>query len=224
MFNPSDYDLDREYRQRKMAQSLRVQQVDELQMPNSKFTNPLVQANLISIFLIVVSVISIFLFFVFSAQATQAQENAAFSAGTPSDTNGDVVYIYLRASILAIARDDFDSASEYIDEALQAVPDFAPAYVAKSYIALQEGDFIIALTHAETALAIYPHDAAIYFVLAKSNFALGNFSDAQSQYDIYLEMVNLNGYQPILITSLLGSDSLSLVSEHLAICLEESNA
>lgn len=224
MFNPSDYDLDREYRQRQMVRSSQARQVDEVQTPESTFTKPTLQVNPTSMLWILISVIFIFLFFVFSTQATQAQENTAFSAGTPSDTSGDVVYIYLRATILAIARDDFDSASEYLDEALHAVPDFAPAYVAKSYIALQEGDYTNALTHAETALAIYPHDAAIYFVLAEAYFALGNYSHAQAHYDTYLEMVNVNGHQPILITSLLGSDSLSVVSDHLTICLEESNA
>lgn len=224
MFNPIDYDLNREYRQRQMAHSIQVKQADEVQAPKSKFANPLLQANLISMFWIVASVLSLIIYFIFSAKASLAQENTMFSAGTPSDGGGDVVYIYLRAAILAIADDEFETASEYLDEALYAIPEFAPAYVAHSYIALQRGNDASALDYAEMALAIYPDDAAIYFVLAEANFALGNYIDAHSHYDTYLEMVNANGHQPILITSLLGTDSLILVREHLAICLEESPA
>lgn len=213
--NPLDYDLDKEYRQRQMNRSDKVRQVDEVDT-RPKITEQLMQANLMSAFLIIVSIIALLVFFF---TGTQAQETS-LTAGGDGDTNS-VVYVYLYGTILAVQQGDLSSASEYMDEALTIVPNFVPAYITYSFVALAEGDAELALVNAEIALEINPQDGAIYFVLAEAHFALENYEEAQGYYETYLEMVDANGRQPILITSFLNADSLPIVTEHLDACITE---
>ncbi len=216
--NPLDYNLDKEYRQRQMARSDKVRQVDEVDT-RPKITEQLMQANLMSAFLIIVSIIALLVFFFTGAKSTQAQETT-LAAGSDGDTSS-AVYAYLYSTILAVQQDDLSSASDYMNQALVIVPNFVPAYITHSYIALEEGDADLALLKAEIALEINPHDGAVYFVLAEAHFALANFEEAQGYYEIYLEMVDANGRQPILITSFLNADSLPIVTAHLDACIAE---
>lgn len=213
--NPLDYDLDKEYRQRQMIHSDNVRQIDALNYDRQDWTF----YRLKPIFMTVMSIITIVVVFFACAKPIQAQEATSLTAGEDGDTNS-TVYAYLYSTILAIQEEDFTSASDYMDEALTIVPNFVPAYITHSYVALAEGDAELALENAEIALEINPNDGAVYFVLAEAHFALANYEEAQGYYEIYLEMVDANGRQPILITSFLNADSLRIVSARLA-CIAE---
>lgn len=216
--NPLDYNLDKEYRQRQMIHSEKVRQINEVDT-RPHITDQLMQANVISAFLIIVSIIALMIFFA-SAQPTKAQTATVFAPGSEGGTSS-AVYAYLYSTILAVQEDDLSAAGEYMNQALTIVPNFVPAFITHSFIALAEGDAELALVNAEIALEINPTDAAIYFVLAEAHFALKNYEEAQGYYETYLEMVHTNGRQPILITSFLNADSLPIVTEHLDACITE---
>lgn len=212
--NPNSYNLNQEYRNRQMERASRVQKVNEVVGQEEGRPNPIFQANLISVFWIVISILALILFF--GVQPTQAQEQMTVDNGSDAAGEGMVVYLYLRATITAIEEGDFESAEEFLNHALDVDPDFAAAYVGLSYLNLAQGQPEAALANANIAYELNPDDAAVYFVLAEAYFAMSDYVNAQIHYETYIAMVETSGEQPLLITLLHGAGSMDIVTAHLA--------
>ena len=217
-FTSMDYELDKEYRQRQMNRSEQTRRADQVD-DRPGISEQLMSANIISAFLIIVSIITLVVFFTMGTGTTHAQ--TGFDSGVDG-SGGAEVHMYLAQSVASVREGDFEAANMLLEEALLVAPDFAAAYMTQSYIALQTENYDDALTLAETALDITPGDSAVYFLLAEAQFALEDYESAQANYETYRDMVYAQGYQPILITALLDDDSLPIVEEHLAACIEEN--
>ena len=196
-------------------QASRARQAEEVQNRQIRHYPGFLKVSVISIFWIVASITALILFFM-SSPSAKAQ--GTFAEG--EDPGVDLEIVYLIGGIMAFEENDIDKAREYFDWSLVFRDDFAPAYAGHSYLALIEEDFDLALEFAEQAFELNPDDNAVNYVLAEAHFASGNYQEALDYYDLYLRNVEENGEQPLLITRLLDGDSLEIVLEHRADCLE----
>ncbi len=77
-------------------------------------------------------------------------------------------------AIIAVARNRIDEAGRHARDAIAANPQFAPAYIASSYVRQAEGEMDAALDQASTAADIAPADAYVTARLAELHMIVGN--------------------------------------------------
>ena len=112
-------------------------------------------------------------------QAAEAEAYARQALALDA-TNADAHYLL---ALLAVSRGHVEPAIASFRSALQAAPDFIPAYAELSRLLFEQGRATESLQCLEKGIAAAPGDAQLHAMLGDTLHALGNALQAQGHHD-----------------------------------------
>ena len=184
------------------------------------FFPPLVEANLLSMIVLLISFLVLGLYFFFSVGLTKSQDTTAFSDVDGGEGGGvsSLAGLYMAAGVSALEKQDLDTAWRSFDDSYRESPDFTLALVARSYVSLAQYDTAAALEGALLVLEQNPEETSVYYVLGAIYFIQGDYESSSQHFEIYLERVEQNQKAPVLMARLTHDNSVELAQAHIMAC------
>jgi len=204
-YAPNTYQLDAEYRNRKLAQAAQQQLISTDHSNSSEWVNP---KRFASPLIIILTLAIMFL----ASAPSQAQERyTTFDSGSGEEGSSDMAsMLYVADGLDAFVAGDNDEALRGFNDAISTQPDAAFGYIARSTFNLLQGNTEAALADALIAYELEPDSTTIQFTLGAVAYEMGDYEAASTYYEAYLA----TGTPSFLLDSLLG-DSMATAQNQL---------